>query len=172
MRSDRTSARPLAGTKVERDAVHAIALPGRLRSVVEDVTEMAATTAAMDFGSGHQKAPVGLGFDRPVERRPETRPAGPAVELGICRKQRLAAAGAAINAVAVLLVERARTGAFGSVLAKHPILGRGQSAPPLLLALRYGERLCRRFAAAAQPAEQTFRHDASPNARSDPSDIG
>ena len=38
--------------ELHRQAVHAIALAGRRRAVVEDVAEMAAAAAAMDLGRG------------------------------------------------------------------------------------------------------------------------
>ena len=53
--------------EVERHAVHAIAQAGRFRTVVKDVAKVAATTAAMHFGAGHEKAAVSLGLDRLVE---------------------------------------------------------------------------------------------------------
>src|SRR5215470_10751154 len=102
--------------EVERDAIHAVALPGGFGAVLEDVSEMAAATAAMNFRSGHKKTSVGFGFDRAVERRPEARPAGAAVELGVRSKKRLAAAGAMVDPGAVLFVERARSGALGAML--------------------------------------------------------
>src|ERR1700738_262153 len=37
----------------QRKAVHAVAQAGRLRAVVEDVAEMAAAAAAVDFGAQH-----------------------------------------------------------------------------------------------------------------------
>src|SRR5437868_1274208 len=99
--------------KIERHAVHAVALSGRLRTVVENVAEVAAAAAAMNFGSCHEKAAVALGFDRLVERRPKAWPAGATVELSVRRKQRLTATGAVIDPSAVLLIEGARSGTFG-----------------------------------------------------------
>src|SRR5437764_11600043 len=117
---------------------------------------MATAAAAMDFGSRHEKAAVGLGFDRVVERRPKARPTGAAVELGVRGKERLAAPRAVIDPGAVLLIEGTRSGAFGAVLPQYPVLRCRQLTPPLLLA--QGNRKClpRLMAAAAQPAETTF----------------
>src|SRR4051812_49210694 len=54
----------------QRKAVHAVTQTGRLRSVVEDVTEMAAAAAAVDFGAQHAEAAV-LGLaDGVVQRLP------------------------------------------------------------------------------------------------------
>jgi len=44
--------------KHQRKTVHAIAQAGRLRSVVEDVTEMAAAAAAMNLGAQHPEGAV------------------------------------------------------------------------------------------------------------------
>lgn len=90
--------------EVERDAVHAVALAGRLGAVVENVAEMTATAAAMDFGPSHKKATVSLVFDRCFERRPEARPSGSAIEFGVGSEERLAATGAVVHAGTVLLV--------------------------------------------------------------------
>ena len=97
---------------------------------------MAAAAAAMDFGSRHEEAAVGRGVDRLVERRPKARPSGVTVELGVRREKRLTAPGAVIDPGAVLLVKRARSGAFGAVLPQYTVLRRRQLAPPLLLAQR------------------------------------
>src|SRR5437762_10266504 len=118
------------------------------------MAEMAAAAAAMNFGSRHEKAAVGLGFDRLVERRPKARPSGAAVELGVRRKQRLTAPGAVIDPRAVLFIERARPGAFGAVLPQHSVLRRRQLTPPLFLAQRNRKFLPRRMPAAAQAADK------------------
>ena len=57
-----------AALKLERGPVHAIALPGRLRAVVEDMAEVAAAAIAMHFGASHEKTAVSLRFDCLVER--------------------------------------------------------------------------------------------------------
>jgi hypothetical protein len=44
--------------KLQREAVHAVAQAGRLRSVVEDVTEMTAAAAAVNFGAQHAEGAV------------------------------------------------------------------------------------------------------------------
>jgi len=129
----------LAGMKIERHTIHAVALAGGLRTIVEDVAEMAAAAAAMHLGSGRKKAAVGFGVNRLIERRPEARPTRPAVEFGIRGEERLAATGTVVDAGAVLFVERARPGAFGPVLPQHPVLRGCQLLPPLILAQRNRE---------------------------------
>src|SRR5579862_1154720 len=151
-----------AGVERERDAVHAIALAGRLRPIVEDMAEMPAATPAVHFGARHEERAVAFGFDRILERRPKAWPAGAAVELRVGREERLAAAGAMIDAGAVFLVERARPGALGAVLAQYLVLFGGQPPAPLLIAQRDLESLFRfgvaRLAAAAETPEETLCH--------------
>src|SRR6202020_2630239 len=102
--------------KYQRKAIHAVAQAGRLRPVVEDVAEMAAAAAAMNFGPQHPEGAV-LGLaDRVVERLIEARPAGAALEFGLRGEQRQVAAGAGEDALAMLLQKRARTRAFGAFL--------------------------------------------------------
>ena len=49
------------GHEAHRDAVHAVALAGRRRAVVEDMAEMATAAAANDLGLGAEPAAVGPG---------------------------------------------------------------------------------------------------------------
>jgi hypothetical protein len=65
------------------DAVHAEALTGRGRAIVEDMAEVAAAGLAVYFRAHHELAPVGRRLNRIVHRREETRPTGAAVELGV-----------------------------------------------------------------------------------------
>src|SRR3546814_3080203 len=69
--------------EAERRAVHAIALAGRLRPVVEDMPQMPAAAPAMHLGARIAKLAVGRGRDGALQRRPETRPAGMAFEFGL-----------------------------------------------------------------------------------------
>ena len=64
--------------KLQRKAVHAIAQAGRLRPIVEDVTEMTAAAAAVNFGPQHPKSTVFGLADRVFERLVKARPAGAA----------------------------------------------------------------------------------------------
>src|SRR5437764_7325744 len=135
--------RGLAGLECERDAIHAVAQPGRLGPVLEDMPEMPAAASAMHLGAAHEKAAVGLGLDPVFEGRPEARPSRAAVEFGSGVEQRLAAGGAVIDPGAVLLVERARPGALGAVLAQDPVLLGVQRATPFLVAVLDLEMLVR-----------------------------
>src|ERR1700694_2595498 len=139
--------------KHQRKAVHAVAQAGRLRPIVEDVAEMAAATAAVNFGPQHPKGPV-LGLaDGVLERLIKTRPAGTALEFRLRREQRQIAAGAGENALAMLLEQRARTGTLGTFLAQDFILLRRQLRAPLRVGLFDLELLCGLCRGSSQPAE-------------------
>src|ERR1700694_1845187 len=108
--------------KYQRKAVHAVAQAGGLRPIEEEVTEMAAATAAVNFGAQHPEGPVFGLADGVLERLVKTRPAGAAFEFGLRGEQRQVAAGAGEDALAVLLEQRARTWALGALLAQDLIL--------------------------------------------------
>src|SRR6202035_4783860 len=100
--------------KHQRKTSHAVAQAGRLRPVVEDVAEMAAAAAAVNFGAQHPEGAV-LGLaDGVLQRLIEARPAGAALEFRLRGEQRQVAAGAGEDAHAMLLQERARTRALGA----------------------------------------------------------
>src|SRR5690242_16102685 len=67
----------------QRHAVHAVAQSCRLRAIVENMAEMSLALRTQDGGARHAKSRVDLGCDCTLERRPETRPACAAVELGL-----------------------------------------------------------------------------------------
>src|SRR3982751_4435870 len=91
---------------------------------------MAAASMTMDFGALDAERAVDLLADRVRQRLPERGPAGAAVELRRRREQRIVAAGAGERAGTLLVIERARERALGSLLAQHGVLiGRQQRAP-------------------------------------------
>src|SRR4051812_31101530 len=92
---------------------------------------MAAATCAQHFGARLEQAVIGAGDDRVRQRTEEAGPAGAAVELGGRREKRVAAARAAEDAAAMLVVERARSRPLGRRLAQGGILGRVEPLPPL-----------------------------------------
>src|SRR6185295_1491779 len=114
-----------AGSEAERDAVHAVAKPGRLRPVVEDVAEVSAAAAAVHLGADHHEGAVLGGLHRAGERGVEARPAGVALELRLRREEGKGAAGAEEAAVTVLVEQRARPRALGS-LVPEDVVGRGR----------------------------------------------
>src|SRR5476649_674698 len=121
--------------KQQREAVHAVAQAGRLRPVVEDVTEVAAAATAMNFGPQHSKGAVFGLADGILQRLIKTRPAGAALELRLGGEQRQVAAGASEGALAMLLEQRTRSRAFGAFLAQDFILLRRQLRAPFRVGL-------------------------------------
>src|SRR3984893_15513848 len=119
----------------QRKAVHAVAQAGRLRPIVENVTEMAAAAAAVDFGPQHPKGAVFGLADGVVERLIKTRPAGAALEFRLRGEQRQVAAGAGEDALAMLLEQRARSRTLGALLAQDLVLLRRQLRAPFRIGL-------------------------------------
>src|SRR5450631_922393 len=112
---------------------------GRRWPIVENMTEVTATAAAMHFVAGHAVAAIGRRLDRARDRIVEARPAGATLEFLLRHEQRLAATAAGKRAVALLVVQRATAGRFGAVLAHDVVLlGREQLAP---LRVRMGDRI-------------------------------
>src|SRR6185436_4257736 len=76
------------GLESHREAVHAVAQPGRPRTVIEDVAEVTAAATAMDRRPHHAQRYVPRGADGFLERGPEARPACAAIEFGRRREER------------------------------------------------------------------------------------
>src|SRR6202158_4841618 len=137
----------------QRKAVHAVAQAGRLRPIVENVTEMAAAAAAVDFGPQHPKGAVFGLADGVVERLIKTRPAGAALEFRFRGEQRQVAAGTGEDALAMLLEQRARSRPLGALLAQDLILLRRQLRAPFRIGLFDLELLRGVGRRSAQPPE-------------------
>src|SRR4030088_1976448 len=137
----------------QRKAIHAVAQAGRLRPIVEDVTEMAAAAAAVNFGPQHPKGAVFGLADGVVERLIKTRAGGAALEFRLRGEQRQVAAGAGEDALAMLLEQRARTRALGALLAQDFILLRRQLRAPFRIGLFDLEFLRGVRRRSSQPAE-------------------
>src|SRR3977135_37504 len=123
------------GIEFQGDAVDAVAQPGGGRATFEDVTQMSAAAPAMHLRAWQQQDAVGGGADRVRQRTIEARPPGTAVVFGIGREQRKIAAGADEHALALLVIERARTRDLRAVQAQHVILRLGQHGSPFAVAL-------------------------------------
>ena len=121
------------GLEPERRAVHAVTQARRPGSVRKYVSKMSAASRAVNFRSCHAVALVDGRLDRSVDRLPEAGPAGAALELGVRRKQRMAAAAASERAGALLVIQGAGPRTLGSVLPQHAKLLRRERPPPLLL---------------------------------------
>src|SRR5437763_1523366 len=132
----------------QRDRVNAIAVARRLGAVREHVPEVAAAAGARDLRATHPKSTVFMQLHGPpLDRLPETRPAGPRLELGLRAEQLSSTTGTPIHAA--LLRRGVRTGerALRSLVAQHlELLGR-QSPAPLLFGpgKRLGSRLLLRL---------------------------
>src|SRR6266404_8108235 len=146
----------------QRKAVHAVAQAGRLWPIVEDVTEMTAAAAAVDFGPQHPKGAVFGLADGVVERLINTRPAGAALEFRLRGEQRQVAAGAGEDTLAVLLEQRARSRTLGALLAQDLVLLRRQLRAPFrigLFDLEFLRGVCRRSAQPSQRGKAKYTGD-------------
>jgi hypothetical protein len=123
-----------------RNAVHTIAQACRLRAIIEDMTEMAAASAALNRRPYHAEGCTPGLANGPFERRPETRPAGVAIELRGRGEQVSGAAGASEGAGAMLLEQRTRKGGFRPALPQHRVLLGSQQRAPLGVAVGDLER--------------------------------
>src|SRR5258706_15315502 len=99
------------GLKCESDAVDAIAQARRLGTVIEDVTQVAATVIAGNCGSHHAEAHILGRPDSSLDRRPEAWPAGAAVEVRGRREQGEVPAPASKVAFTLLVHQGAGEGA-------------------------------------------------------------
>src|SRR5471030_916837 len=77
---------------------------------------------------------------RVVERRPEARPAGVAVELGTRRKGVELASGARERAATMFVVQGAAIRTFCAFVPKYVVLRRRQQAAPLVIRVNHLER--------------------------------
>src|ERR1700712_1173509 len=121
--------------KDQGKTVHAVAQAGRLWPVIEQMADMAATAAAVDFGPQHPEGAVFGLADRVVERLVKARPAGAALEFGVRGKQRQVAAGAGEGTLPMLPQQRTRTRPLGAVLTQDLVLLRRQLRAPFRIGL-------------------------------------
>src|SRR3954452_16394471 len=92
--------RQLILLQIERAAVDAVAQPRRVRSVRENVPEVAAAVGAADLGADHAVRAVGVGLDVGCYGwLVEARPAGARVELRVRAEHGCAAPGAVVGAI-------------------------------------------------------------------------
>src|SRR4051812_33317163 len=105
------------------------------------MAEMAAALAAMHRRAGHHEARIADLAHRMVERFPEARPSGAAVELGLGSEEVKGAAGTAEYTLAMLLQQWTGEWPFGALLSQHGILFGGQQLLPLGVAVRHDEGL-------------------------------
>src|SRR5579859_2988379 len=108
--------------ELQRETIHAVAQSGRLRTIVEHVSEVAAAATAMHFDALHPEGAVLARADRIRKRLIEARPSGAALELGFGGKQRQVTSGAGERTLAVLPEQRAGPRPLGAFLAQDFIL--------------------------------------------------
>ena len=113
-----------------------MALAGRRRSVVENMTQMAAAAAAMHLGPAGKERVVLFCADRVRQAFVKAGPTGAAVVFRLGGIQRQVAPFAMVDAVTIFLVERAASGGFGALLAHDPVFGIGQHGAPFGLGPR------------------------------------
>lgn len=104
--------------KVHGNAVHAVTQSRGLWPVIENMAEMTAAPAAVNFRPSHAERSVFRRCDRAFERRPEAGPARAAFEFGSRRECVLIAARAGKVAFSVFLEEWAGERVLGSSLRR------------------------------------------------------
>src|SRR5690606_7724618 len=141
--SARSSLPLLRGDEAQRQSV--VAEPETLRSgpVIEDVSLVAAAAGAVILDSRHGQGVVRLRLHVALQRTHEARPAAPALVLGVGAEEGVTAGGAEVHPLALLLVQRARSGRLGALLEQHAVaLGR-KLLLPLLAGLVDGRSIIR-----------------------------
>src|SRR5271170_8429641 len=114
----KSPALPGLGLEGHGDPIDAVAETCHLGAVVENMAKMTAATLTVNLRSNHTERDIFRCTDRFVaQRRPETWPAGVALELGFRRKHTKTAAGACEDAGAMLVEERTGERPFGRAVA-------------------------------------------------------
>ena len=124
----------LSRPKVHREAIYAVPLPGRARSISEDMPKMTAAICTMHFCARITDLVICAGcYSAAVNRLPEARPACPAVILGLGRIQRIATARTDERSLALLIVERGGKGRLCSGLAQDAVFRPRETFAPFLV---------------------------------------
>src|SRR5665213_653493 len=97
----------LVGLEIQRDAIDAVALKRRCRTIGKNMPEMAAAVRTMHFGPAHPIAAVFPGFHCAADRQVEARPTSAALELRRRDEKRLPASSTEERAATLFMVERA-----------------------------------------------------------------
>src|SRR2546426_1234597 len=125
-------------TEFERGGVDAVPQPGRPWPVIEHVPQVGTTVGTFDLRAAHEQAPIlllaNVSF---LNGRPETRPAGPRVELGPRCEEFGPADDAKIHARVVVVPIFSGEGSFRPLVYDDVVLKRRE----LLLQLRLVELL-------------------------------
>src|SRR5271155_127209 len=114
----KSPALPGLGLEGHGDPIDAVAEPRHLGAVVENMAKMTAATLTVNLRPNYTERDISRCADRFVaQRRPETWPAGAALELGFRRKHTKTAAGASEDARAMLVEGWAGERPFGRAVA-------------------------------------------------------
>src|SRR2546423_14822039 len=127
---------------------------------------MAAAFRAVDLDARDAVTPIDVRGNRVSDRGPEAGPAGAALELRVGSEERLPAGGAVEGAGPLLVVERARPGPLGAVLAQHVELFQRQRLLPFFFGFHRPRSLSTRYIFCHEDTKPLFRRSASPIAES------
>ena len=126
------------GSNLDGGGVDAEALAGRLGSVGEYVTQVAAAAVAADLDPDHAVALVDNALDDlAVDRLVVARPAAAGVKLGAAFEERRAAADAVVAAVVEVIPVLAGESALGGGVAGHLVLHAVELGTPFCVALAH-----------------------------------
>src|SRR5476651_2914895 len=104
------------------------------------MAQMSTATPAMHLSTRHAERQVLMRCHRVVERCPEARPAGVAVELRTRRKGIELASGARERAATMFVVQGTAKRTFCAFVPKHVVLRGRQQAAPLVVRVNDLER--------------------------------
>src|SRR5271166_3078512 len=124
--------------KAQRCGIHAVAQPGRSRTIVEYVTQVRVTFGAGNCDALHPDAVVGsLAHIFFCDGFPETGPAGSGIELGFGTEQRVVAADAAEDSSVVNIQQLPGVRQFGIRMPSDLEYSGWQLLPPLCFGFHY-----------------------------------
>ena len=89
----------------QRDPVDTVAHTGRRRTIVKDMSKMAAAPAAMTFCAGHEKFAINTRSNGARLCLPETGPSRPAVELMFRAVKGQVAAAAMVHSIGIVFIQ-------------------------------------------------------------------
>src|ERR1700694_2157395 len=120
-----------SGDKEQRSRIHAVAKPGRLRAIREDVSQMRVAKRAFDCRSQHARAEIFfLAHIFRGDWLPKARPARAGVEFRSLVERRVAAIDATVEPRRVLIVERTGKSEFGRRTPRYVVLQRRELLLP------------------------------------------
>lgn len=133
------------GPKIQRDAVYAIAQPGRGRAIRKDMAKVRSATAAVDLRPRHSETAIRRRAKRAGQRIEETWPARTAIEFFPGPEQRLFAAGAMKDPGPFFVIESAAARPLGPVGAHDLKLLGGQPFAPFRFREGHGKNFFLHF---------------------------